>query len=216
MGFKEIYLPLLILITLLTFIKARRKLGFSFSVIFILYLSFNLIVEIVSGIAYYNKINNIVIYNVDILIEGLVFCYGFYYFHSNVKIKKSLLISASVFVLFWALNFFFIQSDNIFNTYSYLLSCIILSLFSLITIYIFVFENIFKDPFKNFFFWISIGVLFCYLGNIPYLMFYNILLHRASAVAYSLVIISQIVNSILYVMIIIGTLYHNRIVQSEE
>ena len=106
--------------------------------------------------------------------------------------------------------FFLYTKEYEFNTYSYLLSSIVLSGFSLATIYIFVFEKTFKDPFHNFFFWTSIGILFCYLGNIPYLMFYNILFQKAILIAYSLTIISQIVNSILYIMIIIGILYHRR------
>jgi hypothetical protein len=208
----ELYLPLLIILTtLLIFIKARRKLGFSFSVIFILYLSFNLMVELVSGIDYYfYMINNVVIYNVDILVEGLVFCYAFYYLHSSIYIKQLLKIAAAIFVLFWIADFCFIQKEHTLNTYSYLLSSIILSGFSLTTIYTFVFEKTFKDPFYNFFFWASIGILFCYLGNVPYLMFYNILLERAPVIAYSLAIISQIVNSILYITIIIGTVYHRK------
>ena len=210
MGFREIYLPLLILTTLLIFIKARRKLGFFFSLIFILYLTFNLVIEFIAGIAFYYKVNNIILYNMDILIEGLTFCYALYYLHRSPLIKGLLKITATIFILFWAVDFFFIQKEYEFNTYSYLLSSIVLSGFSLATIYIFVFEKTFKDPFHNFFFWTSIGILFCYLGNIPYLMFYNILFQKAILIAYSLTIISQIVNSILYIMIIIGILYHRR------
>jgi len=172
-----------------------------------LYLTFNLVVEFIAGIAFYYKLNNIVLYNIDILIEGLTFCYALYYLHRSSLIKRLLKITATAFILFWVADFFFIQKEYEFNTYSYLLSSIVLSGFSLTTIYIFVFEKTFKDPFHNFFFWLSIGILFCDLGNVPYLMFYNILFQKAILIAYSLTIISQMVNTILYIMIIIGILY---------
>jgi hypothetical protein len=209
MGLKELYLPVIIFIALLVFIKARRKFGFVFSWIFISYLTINFLVESISVVIAYKDLSNLLIYNISMLMEGLTFCYMFYYLNNNPAIKKALIISTSIFVLFWAVNFFFIQKSNdTLDTYTYLLSCIILSSFSLITIYRFVFQNSFNNPFYNFFFWASIGILFCYLGNIPYLASYNILLVKDKMIAYSLNIISQVVNSILYIMIIIGVLCH--------
>jgi hypothetical protein len=209
MGLKELYLPVIIFIALLVFIKARRKFGFVFFFIFSSYLIINFLVESVSVVIVYKDLSNLLIYNISMLIEGLVFCYMFYYISSNRVIKKAVIISITVFILFWTANFFFIQkSTDTLDTYTYLLSCIILATFSLITIYRFVFHNSFDNPFYNFFFWASIGILFCYLGNIPYLAAYNILVIKDRMIAYSLNIISQVVNSILYIMIIIGALCH--------
>lgn len=208
MGLKEAYLPLLIFITILIFILKRGKFSIDFFLIFLSYLILNLVIEFVSGIAYYHAKSNLVIYDIDILIEGLTFCYTFYYLHFSSKVKNLLIVAALILVLFWITDFSFIQMRAVFNTYSYLLSCLILSTFSLLSIYLFVFESIYDDPFRNFFFWLSIGILFCYLGNIPYLMFFNILVMKSRITAFSLGIISQIVNSILYIMIITGTLRH--------
>jgi hypothetical protein len=207
LKFEELPLPLLILITLLLFIKAKRKFSFKFFVIFSLYLFVNFLIELSSNIIAYHNLSNIILYNIAILIEGTVFLYLFYHLHFNKAIKKSLVISALFFILFWNFNFFFMQRNNYFDTYTYLLSCVFLSTFSLITIYQFVFEDMFDNPFNNFFFWVSIGILFCYLGNIPYLMFFNILF-KSRIATMSLNIISQIVNTILYIMIITGILCH--------
>jgi hypothetical protein len=209
MGLKELYMPIVVLITLLVFIRARQKFGSDFFMIFCWYLTINFLVELSSAIIGYYNFNNLTIYNVSMLTEGLTFCYMFYYVNNNVAMRKALIISLVFFVLFWIINFCFIQKSDKLNTYTYLLSCIILSSFSLITIYRFVFQNLFNNPFYNFFFWASIGILFCYLGNIPYLASYNILAVKDEMTAYSLGIISQVVNSILYFMIITGVLCHH-------
>src|SRR5271170_3263506 len=143
-----IYLPTLILITLLIFLKARGKFGFHFFILFSSYLLINLIIELLANVFAHYHYHNLYIYNIAILIEGLTFCYMFYYANNNKVIKKALVIATSVFILFWVINFCFIQkSRDTLNTYTYLLSCIILSIFSLITIYRFVFQNSFNNPF---------------------------------------------------------------------
>jgi hypothetical protein len=208
MGLKELYVPVIILITLLVFIKARRKFGFTFFVVFSIYLISNFFIEFLSDILAIYNLNNLAVYNISILSEGLTFCYLFYSVNRNHTIRKALVITSSVFLLFWVINFFFIQKYNTLNTFTYLFSCINLAVFSLVTIYQFVFQNSFNNPFYNFFFWASIGILFCYLGNIPYLASFNILAIKDEATAISLGIISQVVNSILYFMIITGILCH--------
>jgi hypothetical protein len=208
MGLKEIYLPILILITLLVFARARLKFGSGFFTIFLCYLGINLTIELCSNVIAYYKGSNLLIYNIAILIEGLAFYYLFIQLNKNKAIQKRIKIIAGLFILFWLADILFIQKPRLLNTYSYLFSCTTLSAISLIAIYLFVFEDTVKNPFHNFFFWASIGILFCYLGNIPYLMFYNILYARAYVVAFSLSIISQIANSILYLMLITGVLCH--------
>jgi hypothetical protein len=204
------YFPIIILITLLVFIKARRKFGFNFFILFLIYLISNLGAELSSSIMlyYHSKGNNMLIYNISILIEGLTFCYMFYYANNNSSVRKAVIISGSVFLVFWIINIRFIQKNDSLDTYSYLFSSIVLAIFSLITINRFVFLNSFNNPFYNFFFWTSIGILFCYLGNIPYLASFNILAISNRKTAISLSIISQVVNSILYLMIITGILCH--------
>lgn len=209
MGLKEIFIRVLILTTLLLFIKARRKFGFNFFIVFSCYLFINLAVEISPIIALYYHTDNMMVYNISILTEGLAFCYLFYCIqHTNPVLKKALLISASVFILFWLINFFFIQKNTTLDTYTYFLSSIILATFSLITIYRFIFEDIVDNPFHNFFFWTSIGVLFCYIGNLPFLGMFNILAQQSKVTAMSLWFISEVVNSLLYFMTITGILCH--------
>src|SRR5260221_949713 len=122
MGLKEIYMPTVILITLLVFIKARRKFGFNFFLIFSFYLLINLFVELSSNIVAYYDLNNITIYNIAILIEGVTFCYLFYYVNNNLTIRRFLTPMVILFILFWAVNFFFLQKSKTLNTYTYLLS----------------------------------------------------------------------------------------------
>jgi len=209
MPLREIYFPAIILITLLVFIQARRKFGLSFFILFILYLITNFLIEVSSSIlVHYYEVGNIPIYNVSILLEGFAFCYIFYYVNKSLAIRKAILIYGITFACFWIINFCFIQKNDSLDTYSYLFSSVALAAFSLITIYQFVFKNSFNNPFHNFFFWTSIGILFCYLGNIPYLASFNILSINNWRTAVSLNIISQVVNSILYLMIIIGVLCH--------
>jgi hypothetical protein len=202
-------MPIVILIALLVFIRARLKFGSDFFIVFSLYLAINFRVELSSSIIAHYNFNNLWIYNISILTEGLTFCYIFYYVNNSKPIRKAVIISVMLFASFWIADFCFIQGNRNLNTYTYLLSCIILSVFSLITIYQFVFQNSFNNPFYNFFFWASIGILFCYLGNVPYLASFNILVIRDPITAYRLNIISQVVNSILYCMIITGILCHH-------
>jgi hypothetical protein len=208
MGWKEFFMPTLILVSLFIFIKARRKFGFTIFIVFSCYLTLNFLVELLSSvIAYYNG-NNLPLYNFDILAENIVFCYVFFHINNSKLVRNGLIVSAALFLLFWIINFTFIQKSSNLNSYSYLLSCIILSVFSLVTIYRFIFTNASDDPFHNFFFWVSVGILFCYLGSTPYLASFNILEIKDNVTAYSLTIISEVVNSILYLMIITGTLCH--------
>ncbi len=211
MSLREIYLPIIILITVLFFIKAKQKFGFDFFLIFLIYLISNFLVELSASFSVHYIGNNMLLYNISILTEGLAFCYTFYYVNNSFLIKKIIVISATSFLLFWVIDFCFMQKNNSLDTYSYLFSAINLATFSLITIYKFVFKNAFNNPFHNLFFWTSIGILFCYLGNIPYLASINTLAvnnWKTYRMAISLNIISQVVNTILYLMIIIGTICH--------
>ena len=201
-------MPVVIFITASMFFKNRQKFSFNFFIVFLVYLLISLVVEISSNIIAFYDLNNLVIYNVEMLIETLAFCYLFYSIDLLAFARKLLFASILFFVLFWIINFLFIQRVKTLDTYSYLLSCLILCMFSMITIYQYIFQSAFGNPFHNFFFWASIGILFCYLGNIPYLASYNILVIKDKITAYSLGIISQIVNTILYLMLITGIVCH--------
>ena len=208
MPYLNIYLPVLILITLSIVIKYGITLKLSEYRILILYLIVTLFVESAANTLDYYKQSNLSVYNIGMIFEVNIFL-NIFLKKSTDKIKTLLHYTITIFNCFALVNIIFFQKYNKFQSNTYTLACLLLMFVTLS----FLFKLIIKktnSPLRDFFFWFSIGVLFCYLGNFPYLSSLNSLIALNDNTEKALAIISITVNSLLYLLISIGVVCNRR------
>lgn len=207
MTLKTYFLPTVILITLIVLLINRHKLTPSYNKNFIAYLVVTFFVETTAHLltVYYG--NNIPLYNFQMIFEISFFYYTFYKAISKPSVKQIILYFSIAFLVFAIGNLIFYQTLYDFNSYTYTLGSIFLSFLCLYFLFeIVILSTNIINPFQNFLFWVSIGILFCYLGNLPYLSSLNVLFQNHDSIVTSLSIISKVVNTLLFVLMIIGVL----------
>lgn len=212
MDYSNIHLPLIILMAIFFLIKARKKIE-RYYFLLLIYLVVNLLVESFANVLDYNKKSNIALYNFGMIFEITVFLLIYYReMHWKIIIKSAILL----FLIFAWINALFFQNLHSFYSNTYTVGSILLMSFSLYYLFGIVVKNETINPLFNFMFWFSIGVLFCYLGNLPYLSILNKLLSADNKVLIrNLALISLVVNTLLYILIIIGSLCHRKMTESE-
>lgn len=211
MDYSNLHLPLIILMAFLTVLVWGAKLGSKTQRLFLLYLGVNFFVESIANILDYNGKSNLDLYNAGMIFEISFFLYIFRRNTANYLIKKAILISVFFFLLIASLDIILLQKKHSFLSNAYTVGCFLLMGASLYFLFLIVIKSKHTNPLKNFLFWFSIGVLFCYLGNLPYLSVINRLFATDNKLlARNLAIISLVVNTLLYVLIIIGNICHKK------
>ncbi|MEO6547104.1 MAG: hypothetical protein ABIN94_03870 [Ferruginibacter sp.] len=187
---------------LLIFFK-KNLTAYLFSYLLV-YLSINFIFESIAHYQDYRHISTYEVYNYEMIFEVSFFLSLYRKSFSTLKYKKLAAIFLVFFLIFAVVNIFFFQPHNTFNSNTYTFGCILL----LLTVIIYLFNDIVKTEDINplFFpmFWISLGVLFCYLVNFPFLGNVNQLFEIDRQMAENLSIMNYTVNILLYVLIGIG------------
>ena len=125
----------------------------------------------------------------------------------NLLYKKIVIVSLLAFVFSIILNLAFFQSLYIFNSNVYTLGSFIL-LFVCGYYLFYIIKNEEKNPLHFLMFWISLGVLFCYLGNLPFLTNVSQLFAIDEEMALRLRLISITVNILMYCLIATGVIYN--------
>ncbi len=125
------------------------------------------------GIAYFFKTKNAPPYNIILLINTLFFIWIFSLQMQPVKNLVYLLLS--FFTSAWLFNFFFYQGIYTYNSYTELLSNIILAFLSCYMLYTLLTQENYVSLTASEYFWLSLGVLFSALGSMLLYLFLDIL-----------------------------------------
>lgn len=190
------------LIILLVYCK--KKLANHLFYYLIAYLVTNLVFESIAHYLVLKGRSNYEVYNYEMIFEVSFFLLLFKRNFTNKKAKKLSGIFAVAFLIFSLINIFIFESKTVFNANTYTIGCILL----LLTGMVYLFKDIVRREEINplFFpmFWISLGILFCYLVNFPFLSNVNQLFILNKRMAENLAVINYTVNVLLYVLIGIG------------
>lgn len=199
MLFELFHLPATILLSFIVFYYHRKKMNRNIRTLFFIYLPANFIIELIANILD----SNIVLYNAAMIFEITLFLLVYYRSMPETWVRKIIFYMIIFFLFFAIMDALLLQEYTTFFSYTYTVGCVLLMFASLYYLFIIVikYENI--NPLKNFLFWFSIGVLFCYLGNLPYLSVLNKII---SVKNNNLSNISKVVNTLLYLLITIGSI----------
>lgn len=150
-------------------------------------------------------INTIALYNFFTLFESVFYLLFFRAVFSSSRMKKTILTAIIAYFVCWVLNILFVQK-GIFNSYTYVLGCILIVVFSIAYFYF-----LFRFPesgslIKNPFFWIGIGLLFYYTCTIPVYGMQNFITITVRHYNWILTFIEDVLNIMLYSLFSIGFL----------
>ncbi len=194
---------------MLVFFK-KKLAGYLFYYL-LFFLSTNLVFESIAHYLAYKKMGNYEVYNGEMIFEVSFFLLLYKRSFSSIKFKIIATVFFIFFILFAAINIAFFQPFTSFHSNTYTAGCLLL----LVTSIFFLFNDIVKAEDLNplFFpmFWISLGILFCYLVNFPFLSNVNQLFIIDDALAKRLSVINYTVNVILYLLIGIGIICKRQI-----
>lgn len=190
----------------------RNKLSPPLSGGMLAFLIFTIVVEIIGCEMRARSMRNHWLYNIFIIVEFYFWLYVYHQVLQDKRIKKAINWFSVFFAIFILYNLLFLQGVYFFNTYTYMLGGIaILSLTALYFRQLFI-SDLELNLKRDVLFWISTGLLFYYLGNIPidgmlnYLNVYN----KAIVVKY-FPVISSILIITKHVSLIIGFICTPRI-----
>lgn len=198
-------LILLIIATILGVIN-YKKLTPQYKKLFVVYLVFNLVMEMIATNVASHHGNNLGVYNVSLSVELLVFLFIFYHALERVPYKKTTLMFLYILAAFIVCNFLFIQKMKAFHSYTYTLG----SLFLFISIGFYFVQGFKKiplyNPFKDFLFWVGIGILFCYLLSYPFMSVFNFVFAKSVMLSRQMTFLTAFANCIAFFCYSIGFL----------
>jgi hypothetical protein len=143
---------------------------------FVWLILFNLVVEAIGLTMRNHGVANAWLYNLYILIEFTFFNWLYYEAIFEKKLKRIIRVVSLLFPVLFLVNEFWIQGFHIFNTYGYIVGALIVLVW--VAMY---FIQLLNRPLQPTalvqpLFWISTGLLFFYLGNIPFYGMINYLM----------------------------------------
>lgn len=151
------------------------------------------------------KNGSIWVFNFSLPIELML--YGLIYkkVYKQPVLKKIINAFILVIPLISCISFILNRSIFPFHTYVFTFGCIFI-LFLALTFFVklFIADYFLINPLKQFLFWLSTGLLLCYLGGFMYLSNLNFLFKELNPVFVSLKILNFYLNSFLYFCIIIA------------
>jgi len=149
--------------------------------------------------------NTIALYNFFTLFEFIFYLFFFRSVFTSNRMKKMILIAIVFYAVCALLNIFFIQRGS-FHTYTYVLGCILVVIFSIAYFYF-----LFRFPetgslVRNPFFWIGIGLLFYYTCTFSLYGLENFITEKMKFYNKLLFLVSDLLNISLYTLFSIGFL----------
>jgi len=147
-----------------------------------------------------------------LLLYNLFSCFefGFYLFFFTYivkrKTRRSLFFIIPLYLIITLLNIFFFQGKTGFHTYTYMLGCVLVVIFS-ISYFFFLFRfPVTGSLIKNPFFWIGIGLLFYYTCTVSLYGLQNFITDTMTYYDRVLTIAGDLLNVLLYTLFSIGFL----------
>lgn len=197
-------IPVYVLICILCFIIAvfskLQKHPPHYVNTFILYISVTIGIEIICWFYSLQKRNNLIFYNFYITFNFPYLIYLIRSFLINDKVKKMLSWIAIIYPALALLNMIFIQGFHFFNTYSFILGCIIIVMACIFYFYERIKypgpQSLLHDPT----FWISTSLLFFYTCSLPLTGILNTISNMPFYVYKTILFINVVINSILYLL----------------
>ncbi|MEO5637613.1 MAG: hypothetical protein ABIR15_10845 [Chitinophagaceae bacterium] len=146
------------------------------------------------------------LYNYFTLFEFIFYLFFFRALFTNPRIKKIILFSSIFYFIITLLNILFLQGRTTFHTYTYVLGCTLIVLFSIMYFY-----SLLKFPekgtlTKNPFFWIVSGLMFYYTCTFSLYGLNNFIAETMQQYSKNLFLISDTLNLLLYTSFSIGFL----------
>ncbi len=157
----------------------------------------------------YDLINNVAYYSILSTIILLLYFYFYYQQIKNAAYKRIILYAAIFLGIFSVFNIIFIQRIcEQFTSYNFCIGsgimCVIICMYVIETMK----SDLIIDLKKNLLFWVSIGLFFYYLMNIPVMAGFNHLVESDSItlrIVYK--VITYVVLYIQYILFIIGAIW---------
>lgn len=151
------------------------------------------------------KHGSIWVFNFSLPIELMLYGTIYKNIFRQVLVKKIISVFIFTIPLLSCLLFIFNQSVYPFHTYVFTYGCIFI-LFLTLTYFVnlFMADYFFTNPVYQFFFWLSTGLLLCFLGGFMYLSNLNFLFKELKPVFLSLKTLNFYLNAFLYFCIIIA------------
>ncbi len=182
--------------------------------ILLLYIAIFTFIEDFGGhlLTIYQLINNMAYYSILSTIILLLYFYFYYQQIKNAAYKRIILYAAIFLGIFSVLNIIFIQKlFEKFTSYNFCIGSVIMC----VIICMYVVETMKSDQVidlkRNLLFWVSIGLFFYYLMNIPVMAGYNYLLESDSFTLRMIYrYITNVVLYIQYTLFIIGAICMKR------
>ncbi|MGN6435116.1 MAG: hypothetical protein ACTHMM_01235 [Agriterribacter sp.] len=200
-----------ILIGLLVLIFSKKKLEKVLYKYLLFYLSANFIYESIAFYLSKQSKSNYEVYNLEMITEVTFFLFLYKKIALSKYAVAALNFAISLFVSFSIINLAFLQSIEMFNTNTYTLGSFLLVFACTNYLYTSILKDEVRNPIFSLTFWISLGVLFCYLGNFLFLSNVNHLFSIDEGMALRVQIISISVNTLLYLLIAVGILCSKQI-----
>lgn len=150
--------------------------------------------------------NNILIYNLFTLFEFIFYLVFFWYIFKSMAVKKVLFIVITVYLACALLNIFFFQGVKGFHSYTYILGCMLIVIFSITYFYL-----LFRLPesislLRNPNFWIVTALMFYYTCSFSLYGLTNFFIQKIGSYGKLLIFIGDLLNDLLYGLFIIGFL----------
>lgn len=146
------------------------------------------------------------LYNIFSTSEFVFYIFFFRFLLTNYKIKKMALFSALIYLVTALWNIFFYQGTGTFHTYTYVVGCILVVIFSVVYFYYLLRLPEKISLTKNPYFWIVTGLIFFHTCAFSLIGLSNIITEKMGLYNNLLTYISDILNSLLYTLFTIGFL----------
>jgi len=151
--------------------------------------------------------NNSWFFNIFTTIEFLYYSFIFYKLFQPTFLKKLVAKTTSVFLFFTCINIFFIQGFRKFHTVSYRAGAVMVVVWCCLYFRQLMESSAYIILVKNPYFWISIGLLFFYLGFFFYFSAFDYIVYKKVKFSLALFnIISDTLNILLYSCFVIALL----------
>jgi hypothetical protein len=170
------------------------------------FLFVNLVVELVANYMSSKNINNIFLYNIEVVFE-----FSFYLFLLRTLLGqfiKTYILRLIIYfyIIISLINIFFIQGKYHFETYTFILGC--LFIISLSIFYYLLLLRYSKSPslMHEPAFWIATGIFFYHTTMLPIFGIINFMSNVSVSIAKILGVVVELVNILLYILFTIGFL----------
>ena len=146
------------------------------------------------------------LYNIFSTSEFIFYLFFFRSLLESLKMKKIIFATALFYPVIALLNIFIYQGTETFHTYTYVLGCILVVIFSIIYFYYLLRLPEKVSLTRNPYFWIVTGLLFFHTCAFSLIGLSNFIAEKMGFYNNLLTIISDILNSLLYTLFTIGFL----------